>query len=644
MDSSKAMGGMKSTGGSMSSMPSGGVATEGGTTSVMTSAEDRTFKLRIENVSANSAAATPFAPGAFAVTHGSSMPLTTGLSPTVGLEHAAEDGSPTALSAELTTSSEVAMSGVFNTPVGATAPGPIVPGTAYEVTFHAATGDRLHFESMFGQSNDVYVTTPKGIPLFDEGGMPASGDQTSHLSFWDAGSERNEAPGMGPNQAPRQMAPNTGPAEGGIAKRTDGTRALPIPSSLVNVEVTLQGETYSITVSNRSGEGPAASPLSPVFYAVHSENYHYMMPGAAASAGLERLAEDGNSAVLVTEATSASAMAGTAGTKPILPGASVSFTVTPTMTQTRLSLAMMVGQTNDAFLGTRPEGIPVRDDAHLLRPASAVKGDLMRLLAVWDAGTEMNEAPGVGPNQAPRQAAPNTGIADANDKVRLYADSTNDFEKVTELIDVNVVRTTGLTFQVKVVNHSASTAFPVAVSPVAWVTHGEGFAAIDLGRRASAGLEALAEDGASSGLLSEWAVAPQVYRTGVAGTAPIMQGQEVMFEVTADPAHRYFNLAAMLVPSNDTFVSLGGMGVALLDAAGVPRSDSDIAEDVKHQLAAYESGTEANQGSALGPDMAPYQKLPNTGANEGSGQSRPIDGVWAFPPVAEMLKVTLSVM
>ncbi len=31
------------------------------------------------------------------------------------------------------------------------------------------------------------------------------------------------------------------------------------------------------------------------------------------------------------------------------------------------------------------------------------------LILLWDAGTEVNEEPGVGENQAPRQAGPNTG-------------------------------------------------------------------------------------------------------------------------------------------------------------------------------------------------------------------------------------------
>jgi hypothetical protein len=42
-------------------------------------------------------------------------------------------------------------------------------------------------------------------------------------------------------------------------------------------------------------------------------------------------------------------------------------------------------------------------------------------IELWDAGTEVNQAPGFGADQAPRQAGPNTG-ADENGVVRLVAD------------------------------------------------------------------------------------------------------------------------------------------------------------------------------------------------------------------------------
>ena len=67
---------------------------------------------------------------------------------------------------------------------------------------------------MFGQSNDLfYAPNDTGIALFDKKGKPISSDITSKVSLWDAGTEVNEEPGIGPNQAPRQSAPNTGAVE-----------------------------------------------------------------------------------------------------------------------------------------------------------------------------------------------------------------------------------------------------------------------------------------------------------------------------------------------------------------------------------------------------------------------------------------------
>jgi hypothetical protein len=66
---------------------------------------------------------------------------------------------------------------------------------------------------MFAQSNDwFYSTGMNGIPFFNKG-VPVSGDVSSQIDLWDAGTEANEEPGIGSNQAPRQPAPNTGPAD-----------------------------------------------------------------------------------------------------------------------------------------------------------------------------------------------------------------------------------------------------------------------------------------------------------------------------------------------------------------------------------------------------------------------------------------------
>ena len=38
---------------------------------------------------------------------------------------------------------------------------------------------------------------------------------------------------------------------------------------------------------------------------------------------------------------------------------------------------------------------------------------------LWDAGTEVDQTPGEGADQAPRQAGPNTGDVDPDDQVRI---------------------------------------------------------------------------------------------------------------------------------------------------------------------------------------------------------------------------------
>jgi hypothetical protein len=632
--------GMMTTGG-MGMMSTGGMMAAGGMTNTP-DAGAKTFKLRIENTSANSALPTLVAPGIYAVVDDASRPFTTDMMASAGLETLAEDANPSVLATELANAAGIVSSGIFNMPVGMSSAGPLNPGDAYEFTFAAMPGDSVHFASMFGQSNDTYFAATSGIELFDTNDMPLAGDVTSAIALWDAGSERNEAPGMGPNQAPRQAAPNSGPMEAVVSLRTDGTRSIPIPSALLDVSVSLTGSAYTVTLKNKSDQGPLTSPLSPAFYALHSSAYHYFTAGAAASAGLERLAEEGNSAVLVTEANAAGAQAATAGTAAYGPGASVMFTVTPTSVMPLLSMAMMIGQTNDVFVGTRPQGVPLLDTAGMPRAAAAVQQDIMNLLAVWDAGTEANEVPGVGPNQAPRQAAANTGSADPINMVRLYADSTNDLAHLSGFVSVVVTHDMGMALNVTVSNTSTGTTFPLVMSPVAWAVHGDALTTFTVGAAASPGLEHLAEDGASTTLLSEWAAESMISTSGVAGTAPFSGGNSVSFQVTPDATHRYLSIEAMLVPSNDTFAALGPIGVALLDSAGSPRSDNDIAADIMANLAAYESGTEANQGSALGPDMAPYQSAANTGANEGSAKARAINGVWPFPAVPQVLKVTLT--
>ena len=180
------------------------------------------FRVRIENVStpetlrsaSGATAPAPHSPGLWVVHTGSGAVFTEGKPDRgLGLESQAEDGNPARLASSLAGASGAVASGVFDTPVGEGRPGPALPGKAYEFAFEAGPGDRLTVTSMFGQSNDLFFApSDAGLPLFERG-APLRGDITARFLLWDAGTEVNEEPGFGPNQAPRQPAPGTGPSE-----------------------------------------------------------------------------------------------------------------------------------------------------------------------------------------------------------------------------------------------------------------------------------------------------------------------------------------------------------------------------------------------------------------------------------------------
>src|SRR5690606_21141730 len=95
------------------------------------------------------------------------------------------------------------------------------------------------FASMSGQSNDLFIApNENGIALFDVNGNPIADDVTDQVYLWDAGSEQNAEPGVGPNQAPRQSGPNTGPADEDTSVRlVNDMFAYPAITELVRVTV-----------------------------------------------------------------------------------------------------------------------------------------------------------------------------------------------------------------------------------------------------------------------------------------------------------------------------------------------------------------------------------------------------------------------
>jgi hypothetical protein len=202
------------------------------------------FTVRIENITNPDAftASTGikwslgFSPGV-AVVHTDKAPIFTAGKKDrgQGLEAQSEDGDPGMLAKSLEGGKGIKSVAVFNTPVGASAPGPITPGAAYEFTISGMPGDRLSVTTMMGQSNDwFYALAESGIALF-KNGKPISGDITSQIILWDAGTEGNQEPGIGPDQGPRQKAPNTGAAENGVVRNAKDVKYGPAFSKVSSV-------------------------------------------------------------------------------------------------------------------------------------------------------------------------------------------------------------------------------------------------------------------------------------------------------------------------------------------------------------------------------------------------------------------------
>ncbi|MGH7516784.1 MAG: spondin domain-containing protein [Gemmatimonadales bacterium] len=212
------------------------------------------FTIRVENITKgetlklSTGGKAPFvlAPVLWVIHAGNSNPLFAGGQAEMmkGLEQLAEEGNTEPLAKALNGGAGVVSVGAHARPSGDLIGGPLTPGKAYEFTVKAAPGRYLSLAAMFGQSNDWFYSNERPIALFN-GSKPVSGDMTPQLSLWDAGTEVDEEPGLGPNQAPRQKSANSGAAEKESVAHVAGKWAPPGVGSLIRVTVTPANEAVS---------------------------------------------------------------------------------------------------------------------------------------------------------------------------------------------------------------------------------------------------------------------------------------------------------------------------------------------------------------------------------------------------------------
>jgi hypothetical protein len=165
--------------------------------------------------------------------------------------------------------------------------------------------------------------------------------------------------------------------------------------------------------------------MTPAWVGFHDGTFDLFDAGSAASAALERLAEDGNPSVVASDFTASGKgfaqgviLSAGAGSPRYAPGDSGSmvFTVNPFDPKSRyLSFAAMVIPSNDAFIGNdNPLMIPVfAADGSFIGGTYTILGS-----QVWDAGTEVNDE--LPANTAFfGQATPDTGL-DQNGVVAIH--------------------------------------------------------------------------------------------------------------------------------------------------------------------------------------------------------------------------------
>ena len=198
---------------------------------------------------------------------------------------------------------------------------------------------------------------------------------------------------------------------------------------------------FVVTIENISDQSDLPTPLSPGIFVVHDPNFALFREGEPEEGlGMEQLAEDGNPALLIDNIIFAPgvAMAGTflvpeGGDQPAVlePGVGrYQFQITANSDTQYLSLATMLVQSNDLFFAPDDSGI------RLFRFGRPISGDVTRRIRLWDLYTEVNEKPGEGANQAPRQLGPNSGLSETGNVQTLNDEFS--YPAVSKLIRVTI--------------------------------------------------------------------------------------------------------------------------------------------------------------------------------------------------------------
>lgn len=341
----------------------------------------------------------------------------------------------------------------------------------------------------------------------------------------------------------------------------------------------------------------------------------------------------------------------------------------------KLSFATMFGASNDLFYAPDEGGIMLFDGD------TPLTGDITDMISLWDAGTEVNHAPGShedGADEAEtiQQVRNTDNVMDGftynnvedNMEATLEYDGTSMFTLTLNVLEnsqtplspvawvvhsdmQNPIFTEGEMDSGHGLEDLAETgnAEPLStylemmsgyvspISPGVWVLHAEGEhpvfeeGKVDYG----AGLESLAELGDPTTLHNS--IMDDGYETGVYNipdgateAAPIFPGESFTFTVDAHIGD-YLSLASMLGKSNDLFFAPSDMGIKLFDG------ETAISTNVSGQIKLWDAGTETNE-------------YPGAGIHQGMGDVEESENVmmpdddFVWPSASDVIKVTITAL
>jgi hypothetical protein len=346
------------------------------------------------------------------------------------------------------------------------------------------------------------------------------------------------------------------------------------------------------------------------------------------------------------------------------PGESTSFEIAAGP-EARLQLMMMFSQSNDAFLAFEPGGISLWGP-----DGTIVEGDRTDELVLWDAGTELNEVPGAGAFQAPRQASAGAGVDEHAFITRIVdghgggakGPGGHEFPAIEDFVRLELEDLGDWHLEVKITNVSAEDLLevpdgepvPALLSPGIYLVYEEGMQIFSEGEAAFHALEVLAEDGEASlvrgeledvqGVSSElssvvWALHGgelELYRVGQRASASLEMlaedgfALELVRELSLDPTLVEYGLAGpesswSFGPGEQVELRVRArpgdyLSFAMADLAGndsfVGAGERGIPMFVDGQpnlgdhveaLQLLDAGTELDEAPGRGPNQAPYQ-------------------------------------